>query len=512
MNPFTLRDRCAIASPPAPSRVVAGCVLAVAATLSGCATVDPSDEEARARALIEEATGVDRLPPYEVSGSAPNPFAANLPVISTEWRLLTVEQAVQTALSYNPRMLAKVAELGIAKADWVRSRWISNPTLSAAALFPSGGGTVGLGGDLALELLDLWRLPIRREIADNELEQAVLELAEFARQLALETRVAYADVVEAEATLALHRRNVELAREMIDLADRRLRAGVATELDTSVATTEWRRREVAVLEAELAALEARSRFEQLSRRSLHNWDLDSELRAPRRALPSADDLVGAAFEERWDLRIARLHLDALERRIDAEEWARFGLISGGVSAVREPRRSGDRKELNVGPTLGLELPLFHQNQPGVAAAQFARVRAHHEANALAADIARQVNVAHARCERYAEIAAHLRDHVLVESQRRLELAKQAYEVGETTSDRVVEATRELIEAERAELAARLNLVRAYDELSAATGLPHDQLGTPLPAEPRETNAAPDAPSHETPNPDSPTPAETGDRS
>ncbi|MEM7260605.1 MAG: TolC family protein [Planctomycetota bacterium] len=505
-----------------------GCVCVIAATLTGCATVDPSDEEARARALIEEATGVDRLAPYDVSGEAPNPFAGNLPapMFLDGSPALDIEEAVRIALTHNPELLAKVAEIGIAKADWVRSRWISNPSLSATALFPSGGGTVGLGGELAIEILDLWRLPIRREIADSELEQAILELAEFARRLSLETRAAFIAALEAESTLALQHRSVELARELVDLANVRREAGATTELDTSIANTEWRRSEVAALEAELAAAEARFNLERLSCRSLRNRDLNALLPASPQALPSAHELIHAAYDQRWDLRITELRLEALERTIEAEEWARFGLITGGVSAIRDPRRRGESTELNIGPTLDLELPIFHQNQPGVAAARFAFLQAVHKRNDLGNDIAHQVRVAHARYQRYAKIAAQLRDHVLVESQRRVELTQQAYEIGEATSDRVVAATRELLEAERAELEARLNLARAYNDLSAATGLPHNQLGTRPPADdstaPTSTAPSDMSPTETAPRDASPTDStnpersasssETGDRS
>ncbi len=95
-----------------------------------CAQVEPRADFDQARELVEESTGRDEVfDPY-----APALTAEELEAILADG--LSLDEALRLALVNNRDLQAEFQEIGVAHADWVQSRLLSNPSLDVLLRFP----------------------------------------------------------------------------------------------------------------------------------------------------------------------------------------------------------------------------------------------------------------------------------------------------------------------------------------------------------------------------------------
>jgi outer membrane protein, heavy metal efflux system len=189
-------------------------------------------------------------------------------------------------------------------------------------------------------------------------------------------------------------------------------------------------------------------------------------------------------------------------------WARVGLermrflrsLEIGVSVERSERSSrGDRNWLAetawasaaagqlaapslqpreplstdwvVGPTLGVELPLFDQNQAQIAKAEYEHRQAQQALEALDRELVQQAHVAVKRAQVAAENARFYRDEYLPLQEESLQLAREAYRVGRAQLLAVLDVQRGLLDARAGYISALAEAGIAIVELERVAGRP-----------------------------------------
>ncbi len=449
--------------------------------LSACASVDTSQDYAHYDRLLESATGLPSLTP--TTGESPDLDSL------TEYYDdgLTEEEAIRVALLNNPDLLASLASIGIARADLTRVGTLSNPSVSAALLFPSGGGRVGYDVSLVQSFVELWRLPLQRKVARSALERQVLDVADDARRVAADVRAAFAASLVATARADSIRANGSLTEALIRSARDRKELGSGTELEVSSARAEHLSNTLGERTAELESANARRRLARLL--GLAALPAGVGLVAPEptdRELRSVADLVASALIRRLDLRADFMAIEGLEAEVARQRRGRFGLVAFGGSIERSPKRRGDRTEIDGGPSVDLELPIFHQNQGGIAAAEFALVRARHDYDAALLDSELAIAQAHATYLASRDAEHLFRDEVLPEFERQLDLMRQAFELGSVGHWNVIEAQRSLARQRLAHLMTKQRASDALSELSAWSGLTANALFERTVLEPTDT--------------------------
>lgn len=331
--------------------------LALAAWLTGCASVSPDGLRGDVQTLAQGRTGI-----ADAALPAADPAARDQARQATgAWlaQPLTQDAAVRIALLHNPGLQARLAALGVADAERVQAITLPNPQFSIARL--TNRHEREIERTLAFSLLDLVTLPWRMERQAERLQVATLQAAQEVVALAADTRRAWLRAVAAEQVAATHERMVEAAEAGAELARRMARVGNLSRLQHA--------RERAVLQeanaqrarARLAAATAR---EQLSR-SMGLWGTQAQYQLagqlpalPATALP-ADGIEATALRERLDVQAARRQLDTEARQ---QGWARAGAVFGdiGIAYSRNTateRESGHR-ETTRGWELDVPLPLF----------------------------------------------------------------------------------------------------------------------------------------------------------
>jgi len=419
---------------------------------------------------------------------------------------LTVDEAVEVALLNNRTLQAAFMDVGIARADVVQAGLLSNPSLFLSSRLPDGGGLSNLEATLAQNIAELWQIPVRTRAAGNELDQAILRLARLASVLAVECKAAYYEAVGQSERLVITRENLNVVESLLDIAVQRQQAGAATQLDVNLSQSLAVDAELAVESARLVAADARRRLATLlglesDAEQLH---LANSLPDPPTDVFDAEALVTAAQASRLDVRAAREAVNAAEWRVKVQyrrifpvvelglaleranrgpasgrdilaDTARASIANGALTAPEIEPRSTRQKEKGqdviIGPSLGLELPIFDQNQAQIAKARYAHQQAAKTLEAVERAVAQEVRGAVDRAATARRVAGMYRDRSVPLAQSNLELSRQAYQAGQASFLAVLEAQRFFLDSRRGYIEAARAAAVAIPELERAVGLP-----------------------------------------
>jgi cobalt-zinc-cadmium efflux system outer membrane protein len=395
-------------------------------------------------------------------------------------RELTVDAAVQVALLNNRDLQATFEDLQIAQADLVQAGLLQNPVFGASVAFPvAGDASRGFGLSITDDFIGLFTMAARKRIAASELEGAKMRVADGVLRVAFVTKEAFFRF-EAATQVAAMRRTIAAAGDAaLDVATRLKEAGNISELD--LANQESLREDAGadLLRSEADVLTAR---EALTR-AMGLWGADAEYRiAPKlpelpAKEPPLDAAADVALVRRLDLGAARAKSESLARALDLAKSSRwFGSVSVGADFERAPEGFSV-----LGPTAGLELPIFDQKQAAIARLEGQLRAARAREAALAVGIRSEVREACGRAlatraivKRYAEVIVPLRERVLA-------LAQQQY-------DAMLLGVFPLIVAKQSETNAYREFIEALRDYWIARAALERAAAGPLPLSPAPVSA------------------------
>ena len=458
-QPLTTHDVNAHSRPPLPGTLAL--LLASTLSLTACATVDPTPDYDRAAAAIGEATGVeDAYHPDE-------PYEPDVDALLAEG--LDVDDAVRIALLKSPQLHQQFARIGIARADWVQSGLLQNPTVGMAVLLPVDGGRSLIEGAVAQQIADLWRIPLRREAAEHDVDAAVLATARTAGQIAERVREAYYEVLAAEERIALAEADLDLVQQAYEATQRAHEIGRATELEVRLAR-------LRVLNTQASLAQTRQDADRARQELAYAMSLDRRIDGVTltsdwptwQAPPDDETLIAIARERRPDLRAAAHLAEARGVRIDLERRGALPDLALGAQLER-PEDAG--ADLLLGPAISAEIPIFDQNQAQVARAEYEQVIAQSTYQQLHLRVGHEVRLAAQAARRSALRMTRYADEALAEAEASVAQARRAHDAGHIDRLTLIETRRTHLEAARAHLAVKLDTARARIALKSALGGP-----------------------------------------
>ena len=276
---------------------------------------------------------------------------------------VTLREAITVALWNNAVFQETFSGLALSQADVIQAKMLKNPQFWG--VLPSGSSAAGpLEFAIRFPLEALWVRPQRVEAAQHTLKQAVELLVQHGLNLIRDVKVAFANVLLAEQRLALTLKNTEILRQIARITESRWQAGEISELDAGT--------------SRIDALQADEQIQQLT----HEVDLIREqfrvliglgfeddslvLQSPS-FLPatqwSAEDLLTDALATRPDLRAAELELEGAGIRVGLAHKELFVLT--GIYRAKQTATN----PFNSRPGIQFTIPLFNQNQGGIALAE-----------------------------------------------------------------------------------------------------------------------------------------------
>ena len=380
---------------------------------------------------------------------------------------LTREEAVRIALINNAQLQAAFNELGIARADLVEAGLYANPDLEAILRFPEAERGSELEVELSLSLSDLWRVPVRRKVARATLEQTTMEVVNQVLNTAADARQAHAECVLLTALQDKSSQVLETARTWRDHVYERYDYGYSSQLDLSmldgaVASHEM---EVEMTKAQLSIAGTRlSRVLGLSAEGLLGVVVVGTLPHAPTAAPDLPRLTQRAQQSRPDLLAAQLGVSAAEQDLRLQRRSKWQHVSVGPTYAREP--SGE--EL-WGLALGVELPLFDTKRAARQRVGYRLQQAHNELNALQATVQEEVTVAWEQLNLALLRERILREQVLPARQKAYDHDRKYYNEMQLNMLYMLEAQRELFEAQLAHIQALGDIEAAQVKLEFVVG-------------------------------------------
>lgn len=481
--------------------------LLLGAVVCGCSQVDPRPDYQRVRDLIRESTTYD----VAYDPTQPGLSTAELHTITSDG--VTRDEAVRIGILNSRKLQAEFLEIGVARADWVQSGLLSNPTLGLGLLLPEGGGLGNFALDLSKNIVDLWQIPIRRNVAERRVEETVLRIARSAAELSANVRRAYYRAVAAEALSVTAADNLELLRKSLDTVRAQFDAGAVRSIDMNLARAEVLRAELALRDAQLEAKNANRELVKLLSlsASVDVLRLNDPLPAGD-ALPTSDELIALALEERLDLRSLERAADAAEQEIRLEYAKVFPEISVGLGLEQNERRSlpgrhvaadfarasiaagaptvptiesrAQRQEARdqqidwkFGPTLSMTLPVFDQNQAQIAKALYRHDQALRLHEDLYLSIAHDIRILYDRAATAQRNVAFYRDELLPQAQQNIDFATASFQAGEMPILLLLEAQRTLLDTRRGYLDVWSAAAIAMADLEQTVGAPLARSGS-----------------------------------
>lgn len=473
---------------------------------AGCARVQPRADFDRSREIVQQATGSEAVYDPEDARHTSEAVATLLS------EGLDLRAAVHVALVNNPRIRAAFQRIGMARADVVQAGLFSNPTLGLAFKLPEGGGLTQFELNLAQNIADLWMVPARRRAAQRDLDRVILETALEASNLANDVKFAYVNALASERALEIARQNLKLVERLHDITQARLEAGTIGALDVNLARGLVLRAEVDQRNARLASSSSRRALATLLGLDgpADEIRLTGALPAPLSVAIDSTQMVEIARQSRLDLLAARNTVLAAEARVRTEyaklfqevdigfelerdarralpgrhvpaDTARASIANGQLTAPEIQSRSQRRRDRSqiidaiLGPSIGVTLPVFDQNQAQIAKAKFALHEADALQDSLNRTVAQEVRDSADRVTTAWAVADLYDRQVLPQVRKTLALSESAYQAGNTPILNVIDAQRTLLEAQQANVAALQNAANALVDLERATARPASVL-------------------------------------
>ena len=450
------------------SRSTAVLLLASGLSLwSGCASVEPGPDFLRVRDLVEESTG------FPDTYNPEDPAITREEIVTALADGLYIDEAVRIALLNNRQLQSEFMSIGVAKADWVQSGLLSNPSLDMLVRFPVDGGRSQIEGLFVQNILELWRIPLRKEISRHGLDDAVFTIARIAADLVAETRSAYYEALAADELRTLAEDNLENARRAYGAVRSLREGGVASQFDENLSHGPVLEAHVSLRARQLEARNARRRVASLLAIDVDVDDLSLLDSLPDPVAPEldVDSLIAIAKDARLDLQAYRAAMAAAAARINFESGKAFGELSIGIS-VERPAVAGDTV---VGPAFTATIPIFDQNQAQVSRAEYLYLQALKSLEAIELGMAQEIRGTVDRARTAVSLVAFYQSELLPQAEQNLEFATTAYTSGQVSLIAMLEAQRTFLEARTGYIQARRGAATAMSRAEQAVGRPLCEL-------------------------------------
>jgi cobalt-zinc-cadmium efflux system outer membrane protein len=390
---------------------------------------------------------------------------------------LNEAEVVAVALTLNPELKAKRAEIGGVKAALITAGLWPNPEVAVSPKVGIGGASsYRVDADVLFQLLRPGERDARKQIAHAHIAQTETQLVAEEFKLVAEVRTQRLAVLAADREVALLKEALELRQKALDLVQRRRQAGEGTELETSATELEMAeaRRDLRKAEADL-----RVEIGELNR--LMGLPPDYRVKLTELGEPltvtvfedvADDELDHRVLAGRLELRTKEYEYRRAEQELRLAVLQQYPRLSLGPALERELDGS---KSLGLG--LSLELPLLNQNQGEIAEKKAARERIRADYTAMLHRLRADAFAARATVRNAKQEVEIQEKDILPLLKRNQDLFERAFRARELNIFDWITAQNRAVNARREYLDGLVRYRKAVIRLESASGQP---LAPPIP--------------------------------
>ena len=369
-------------------------------------------------------------------------------------RVVTVEEAVETALRHNPELKAGEQERDAARGAVLQARVYPNPEIDLALetdRFFAGDGEGRRSVGVTQTIVTAGKRRQRQENARLGVNVAEEMLDDAKRRLIGEVEEVFYRLLFTQERLKLAREQIELAGRLVALSEGRFREGFAPEMDVALAKIEYHvgLQEVVGLDQDL--VDARAGLNTLMGQAVDEPIVAQGTLVVPLTFVKDTTLSEQALAQRPDLRALTVEAERAASEVALVRAERIPDLTVSLdlteeNAVFDALDLTDRDRL-VGLKLSVPIPLFDRKRGDLMSAQSRLRRAESERAALKARIARDVRVASARIVSAETRLEHFTNDVVPLAESNLDLTRQAYEQGFAGILQILEAQRRFAETQ-----------------------------------------------------------------
>jgi cobalt-zinc-cadmium efflux system outer membrane protein len=386
---------------------------------------------------------------------------------------MALDAVVADVLEHNPELSFYNAEIAAAKGGARTAAAWANPEISTTVgdKRATGGGLAaeGVAWSASVRQTFEWpgRIPLRKAIANQQIQLAELGFAQFKAALAARTRSAAFGLFAAQQKSAAAREVADRFHALRQVLVQRDPAGITPELELRIIEAT----EITLLrkasEAALAEQAAMLELNQLRGQSWQHAMRITPVDVAFSAAPKTEDLLAAAQTSNFEIRMRQVELEQQGFRVSLARNERYPAVTVGPYVSQE--RASDR-ERQIGIGISIPLPLWNQNDGNVETAAARQKQAETSMYVMQRAIERQiVEKALAYQTKLTEMAKW-RPESVAQFRKAAELADRHYRLGAVPITTYVELQKQYLEAVEALLETRREALEAGQQLELLTGL------------------------------------------
>ena len=396
---------------------------------------------------------------------------------------MTLDALVADVLEHNPELNFYTAEIAAAKGGARTAAAWANPELSTTVgdkRVTSGGlAAEGVAWSASVRQTFEWpgRIPLRRAIADHQIQLADLGFAQFKAALTARTRSLAYSLFAAQQKSAAAREVGDRFHALRQVLVQRDPAGITPQLELRIIEAT----EITLLrkasEASLAEQAAMLELNQLRGQPWQHAMKVAPVDLAFSAAPKTEALLAAAQTNNFEMRMRQVELEQQGFRVSLAKNERYPTVTVGPYVSQD--RAGDR-ERQIGIGISMPLPLWNRNEGNVETAAARQKQAETSMVVTQRTIERQiVEKALTYQTKLAEMSKW-RPESVAEFRKAAELADRHYRLGAVPIATYVELQKQYLEAVEALLETRREALEAGQQLQLLTGLDINAVHTKSP--------------------------------
>ncbi len=386
---------------------------------------------------------------------------------------LTRRQAVAQALARNPQLEVAAEQVAQARARKTQATAIPDPQFEAAfvqspGLFGAGGGTErSVTATVTIPFIDKFRLQGRVGTAD--VRSAGFAAALARQQITAQTTETYDSLLASLRRQRDLREARALAQDFVRRAQARFNAGTTPKLDLIRAQTELARAENDLIANDRDVANARAALNRLVGRPLGAPIAAADSLEVPPAPPDLDRLLAAALASRPELADLKSQQEGARAAtgLARESW----LPDFTIGVTRDYADPGPGV-LFTGVSLPIPLLYWQHTHGEIGEARHRELELAASYRDLESQVGQDLRASHAAAGAALRQAVYIRDQLLPLARQAYRIASVSYGLGGLSALELLDARRDLLDAESqyTDALAAANDTRAELERAAATPL------------------------------------------
>ncbi len=379
---------------------------------------------------------------------------------------LTLDEAIDLALSHNLALVASAENLTLARAQLVQAGLIQNPTLSqnSGTLFPLSPTSPATSFDFAISQVinSILTQPAKVAQAKIQSTQASVDLATQGFALAEQAQTKYQELVHTRRSIKLAVRVEELYRRAVQAAEARQKVGI-------VPTPEVNRARLQYEDASRQVQHLRTQYMRAAREM--NWlmgvaapphwtlpdnavDVPPSLPPP----PESDALEAVALKYRLDLRRAKLDLEVGRQDVELAKKGLVPEIQLGADVGRDNSRN-----YFLGPYFNITIPIFDPGIVALRAAEAQQRKFDKTFVALEGQVRQDVRTAFDNWRIAADDVRFFRERLIPQQEQNVELMEKSFRLGNDDLDSLLNVYHDYVASQQ----SFEDAIQAYQDASVA---------------------------------------------